>query len=171
MFGGGAENTDTWEWDGTDSVTVTANTTPVCSAGTDRITNLGTPVSLSATASDPDGDPVQSRWTLLGGPGGSVLTGVSTLTPTFTPATAGVHLLELAVTDRHGETGRSQVRVTGITVRFSPPVAGSYTFQLAAQDGRGGAASSEERKPGRGARFGAGRDALRALASGSDATR
>jgi hypothetical protein len=101
---------------GAASVTVSANTTPVCSAGTDRLANLQTAVTLSGSASDADDDALSALWTILSGPGGGVLAAQTSWTPAFTPTLAGTYILGLTVSDGRGESASSSVRVTGNSV-------------------------------------------------------
>jgi hypothetical protein len=97
---------------GTDTITVTVNAVPVVTIGapTDGTTvPAGTPVDLSATATDAeDGDlTAQIEWIsdrdgALGSDG--TLTGVT--------LSAGVHLITASVTDDNGATGSDVITVT-----------------------------------------------------------
>jgi hypothetical protein len=81
-----------------------ANAAPTANAGTTQDVNRGEQVTLSGTASDPEGHAVTYRWTQVFGPdvtgGAGFLTGQ---TPTFTaPATVSSVRFELRVTDEFG---------------------------------------------------------------------
>lgn len=99
----------------TDSITVTVlNNAPVADAGVDRTVDEGTPVALSATATDADGHAVRFAWEQTSGP--SVpLAGADSQSATFTApqldadATLG---FEVTVTDEFGATGSDSVLVT-----------------------------------------------------------
>jgi hypothetical protein len=98
-----------------DTVTITVNTPPAASAGSDEIVIKGTPVRLQATASDADGDPLTYRWAVIGNSGGGVLSSLDTALTTFTPNTAESFLVRLTVTDGRGGQATSDVRIAGNT--------------------------------------------------------
>ncbi len=80
----------------------TSNATPVADAGPDQVVGVNDTVQLDAGAStDPDGDVLSYRWTMLdkpNGPGGS-LSADSAPTPTFEAKKAGDYLVGLTVSD------------------------------------------------------------------------
>lgn len=74
---------------------------PTVSAGSDKIVAIGTGVSITAAASDPDGDTLSYQWSFLSRPSGSAatLSGATTLTVGFTPDVAGIYDLKITVSD------------------------------------------------------------------------
>jgi len=143
-----------WVSDGTasveDSVNVTVhnvNRAPVVNASNKRV-EQNTQVTLSAQASDPDGDTLTYSWTQLSGPP-VTLTGANTLTPSFTApsVTADTELtFELTVSDGSASSkATSIVTVVQDNVPNDPPTANagldgiveeraSYTLSGSASD-------------------------------------
>ncbi len=78
----------------TDTVSITvnppANTPPIVDAGPDQNVAGGDTVMLSATASDPDNDPLIQGWVQVSGPT-VTLSNPSSLTPTFTAPARGIN--------------------------------------------------------------------------------
>ena len=98
------------------SVTFTGNTTPVVSAGTDRVVMVNTPVTLAGSANDADGDPLSYTWSRIGGTGGPVtLTGTASASTSFTPAWAGTYIFSILVTDGRGGTAACPITVIANT--------------------------------------------------------
>lgn len=90
------------------------NTAPSVDAGADRDVATSSLVTLGATATDANGDSLgPPSWVFIAVPSGSTATlaGETTLTPSFTADVEGDYLLELAVTDARGATGRARVLV------------------------------------------------------------
>lgn len=78
------------------------NQPPNAEAGEDQCLLLGEVAILDGSgSSDPDGDPITFAWTITEGPDGStvVLSGETTVDPTFTPDQLGEYVLELVVSD------------------------------------------------------------------------
>ena len=100
----------------------TGTRAPVASfAVSDRTPDVGQPITLTSTATDPDGDTlVSSQWD-LDDDGAFDDTGGGTATATF--ATGGVHLVGLKVRDAGGDTGIAyvRVRVTGTATPMPTP--------------------------------------------------
>lgn len=99
------------------------NLPPTVNAGADQAVQEGATVSLSATASDPDGSIATYRWAQTGGPG-VVLAGPDSAQASFTApqvAAATVLTFTLTVTDNKGATAADSV---GVTTNDSPPVTG-----------------------------------------------
>ncbi|CAN5767369.1 hypothetical protein BH20GEM1_BH20GEM1_18800 [soil metagenome] len=99
-----------------DTVLVTvaaANRVPVVDAGTDQSVTLGDVATVTATASDPDGDPLTFAWTVAGGPAGSAATLSATDTPSvsITPDVAGAYTLQVTVSDGRGGQAVDSVKV------------------------------------------------------------
>jgi hypothetical protein len=87
------------------------NAAPSANAGTSQDVNRGEQVSLSGSATDPEGHAVTYRWTQTSGPdvtgGAGFLTGQ---TPTFTaPATVSSVRFELRATDEFGKESQASV--------------------------------------------------------------
>ena len=114
-----------------------ANQPPVAEAGTDQGVNTGATVTLSGSATDPDGDDAALiyLWTHTSTDDAAppatpiTLSGADTATATFTaPATAAVLIFTLTVTDDSGDsatnTGEDTVTITVTApVVNQPPVA------------------------------------------------
>ncbi|MEA2029710.1 MAG: PKD domain-containing protein [Campylobacterota bacterium] len=89
----------------TPSLTPTPNTAPIVDAGSDQSIELGQSASLSATASDSDGDALSYVWS----ENGSVL--ATTLSFEYTPSSEGNHTLSFSATDEHNATATDSVTV------------------------------------------------------------
>ena len=100
--------------------TLVANRPPIVEAGPDRTVSLGTLVSLSGTATDPDDDPLSVSWSFVDKPPTSQaeLEDTETLTPRFLADVSGTYVLELVVGDGYYTVSD---RLT-VTVN-APPVA------------------------------------------------
>lgn len=75
---------------------------PVAVAGLDQAVVTGQTVQLDGSGSnDPNGDPLTFSWTIASRPAGSasVLSGATTVNPTFVADVAGVYVVELSVND------------------------------------------------------------------------
>jgi hypothetical protein len=106
------------------SAVVPANQSPTVSLASQNQVGFGTVVNLSATASDPDGDPVTCSWSQTGGP-------TVTITPSGCNATFTTH----AITDLN--TLEDRFGIVGIT----PDSQGSYSIKVTVSDGKGGSAN------------------------------
>jgi hypothetical protein len=92
------------------------NNAPVAHAGDDVTAVNGTEVFLNGLASsDPDGDPITYRWSLVARPAGSTasLSGADTPRPFFTPDVGGNYVLSLVTHD--GTLSSSTAFVTVIS--------------------------------------------------------
>jgi len=100
-----------------DNITITvnsatANTPPTVSAGTNQTITLPTSsVTLTGTASDPDGSIASYAWTKVSGTGGTISSPAAAST-TVTGLTAGSYTFKLTVTDNQGATASANVSVT-----------------------------------------------------------
>jgi PKD repeat protein len=86
---------------------------------------LGEPVTLTSTSSDPDNDPLALQWSLSGGSGGDSLVGANDVIATATFAATGPRQITLRVT-AGGETVEQTQTVT-VSEPDVPPVA-SFTI-------------------------------------------
>lgn len=103
----------------TASVTVQAvdapppNRPPTAGAGADQTVARGAPVTLSGSATDPDGDAVAYSWARTGGTGATVvLSDAGTAAPSFTPSSAGTYVFTVTVSDGRGGVAAASATVT-----------------------------------------------------------
>jgi hypothetical protein len=88
------------------------NQSPTVNAGTDKTITLPTnSVTLTGTASDPDGTIASYLWTKVSGTGGTITTSNAAST-TVTGLTAGTYVFNLKVTDNGGATASDNITVT-----------------------------------------------------------
>ena len=102
---------------------VTQNLPPTANAGPDQTAVVGASVTLNGTASsDPDGQPLTYRWTLVTRPGGSgaVLSDPLSPTPSFTIDRPGSYVASLVVSDGLADSAPDTVT---IATTNSKPVA------------------------------------------------
>ncbi|WP_426752009.1 myxosortase-dependent M36 family metallopeptidase [Myxococcus sp. Y35] len=133
-----------------DGVCGGANQAPTANAGTDVSATSGNPVSLSGSATDPDGDALTYAWVQTSGPS-VTLTGADTLTPSFTApnVTASTALVfELTVSDGTATaTDSVTVTVTPGTPSNHPPTVNAGldgTVEERAEYTLSGSASDED---------------------------
>ena len=103
------------------------NISPVVSAGSAAtITLPASSVTLSGTASDPDGSIASYLWTKVSGPNATI-SSASSASATATGLTAGTYVFNLRVTDNKGATANAtkSVTVNGSTTT-PPPTGGNY---------------------------------------------
>lgn len=109
----------------TDTVTVTIlagpNTAPTANAGSDVTVTQLTPVSLTGTASDLDGDPLTYQWTQTSGTA-VALTGATTLTPSFT-APAKTNAIQTLTFDLVANDGFVNSAPDSVTVSVAANIA------------------------------------------------
>ena len=105
------------------------NSAPSVAASGSRSVEPGSSVSLSATATDPDRDPVTITWRQTGGPT-VALTGGATVSFTA-PAQATSLTFEVTATDRFYKTATASVTVTVTTGTSLPEGAISFDAFLA----------------------------------------
>ncbi len=97
------------------------NGVPVANAGPDQTARVGDSVTLSAAlSSDPDGNALTYRWTLVSRPAGSAaaLSSSSAMTPGFTIDRPGSYVAELVVND--GTLNSAVDSITVSTVNSAP---------------------------------------------------
>ncbi len=88
------------------------NLAPVVSAGASQLATIGTLVTLSGSATDPESGPLTYSCTRSGGSGPDVmLANPATPTPSFTPVRGGEYAFTLTVSDGQGGTSTSAVTV------------------------------------------------------------
>ena len=96
-------------------VTVTdddVNLPPTANAGNNVAAEVGDPVSITGSGTDPDGTISSYLWTRISGPIVS-LTGANTTTVSFTaPSSPGTIVLQLRVTDNDGATDTDTVSIS-----------------------------------------------------------
>ena len=96
---------------------IAVNDAPTVNAGADTSTTVGTPVALTATANDVDGEIKSYRWF----EGDKVLS--TTQTATYTPTTVGAHTLSVTVTDDKGARTTDRVLITATAKPNTAPTA------------------------------------------------
>ena len=106
------------------NITVTPNAAPTVNAGVDREVKGGTPVSLAATAADPDGhNPLTFAWVQTAGPT-VALSGAASAVLGFTaPDLTTTLTFQLTVTDARGKSTSDSVTVR---VKVDPQVPTEY---------------------------------------------
>lgn len=120
---------------GTDSATVvvsTMNSPPVANAGANTTVGLGSTVVLNgAGSSDVDGNPLTYLWTFLSRPAESIaiLSGASTVSPSFVADRAGTYIVQLVVNDGKVNSAPATVQVSTAN---TPPVANAGPNQAVA---------------------------------------
>ena len=101
-----------WFLQNSKGVPYTRNVLPVVSAGNDITLSLPeNTVSLTATASDPDGEIVSQFWTKQAGPS-ATLTGTDQTTLSITDMVEGTYTFRLTVTDDSGASCFDEVAIT-----------------------------------------------------------
>lgn len=118
-----------------DTVVVTvsaANRVPVVDAGSDVSVTLGEVASVTATASDPDGDPLTFAWTVQSRPTGSTaeLSATDTASVSITPDVAGEYLLQVTVSDGRGGQTTDAVKVTATVAGMNRAPTADAGFDL-----------------------------------------
>ncbi len=104
-------------------VPAAGNMPPTVSAGTDQTVNVGAPVTLSGTATDPENGALHYAWRQSGlgdAPARVDLTNADTATATFTaPDTPGVYQFTLVVTDAATNQVGDRVVITVVDATLS----------------------------------------------------
>jgi hypothetical protein len=108
---------------------VYVNVPPTVDAGANQNVSSGATVSLSATASDSDGNIASHEWSFdYPSNGAPALTGGNTATPSFTAGSAGsLYILRDTVTDNGGATASDTVEVRVPTNTVLAPLPGAGT--------------------------------------------
>jgi len=95
------------------TVIAAANLLPIVSAGTNQVITLPISlVTLTGTASDPDGSIVSTQWTKISGPSTFLILSVGQLVTVISGLGQGVYVFQLTATDDKGATATSNVQVT-----------------------------------------------------------
>lgn len=94
------------------------NDAPILTVGDDLIGMTGTTLAISVTASDPNGDAIESTWTIQNSPAGSTatLTKTSQTQASFTTNIAGLYTIEIKVEDNKDgvATGTLKLYIGGL---------------------------------------------------------
>ena len=94
----------------------TVNSAPIADAGTDQsISVIGAEITLDGTQSyDPDGDVMTYQWKFISKPDRSELSlkGADTAEPTFEADKWGEYVIELSVSDTHGQSSTDIVTIS-----------------------------------------------------------
>ncbi|HTE41176.1 MAG TPA: PKD domain-containing protein, partial [Steroidobacteraceae bacterium] len=108
------------------------NRPPIANAGSEKTAFVGVPVVVSgSSSSDPDGNPLTYRWTLLSRPQGSTATlgTAGAVETTLTPDEEGSYVLQLIVNDGIVDSAPSSMSVN---TQNSAPIANAGQDQTAA---------------------------------------
>ncbi len=109
-----------------DTVVISTNSVPIADAGPDQAVTVGDGVVLDGSASsDADLDPLTYSWVLSQKPAGSVavLSGATTVGPTFTADLAGSYEVQLTVNDGFQDSVTDMVIVVASPPSITPPTA------------------------------------------------
>jgi hypothetical protein len=102
----------------TDDEPTPDNDAPTLTVGDDLIGMTGTALNINVTASDPNGDAIQSTWTVQNSPAGSsaTITKISETQASFTTTIAGLYTIEIKVEDNKGGmvTGTLKLYIGGV---------------------------------------------------------
>ncbi|MCL1078316.1 hypothetical protein D5R81_10340 [Parashewanella spongiae] len=98
-----------------------ANTAPVVSAGDDRSVNAGETVSLTASATDAEGDALAYQWRQVNGETVELAQSNSATTSFVAPQTSSELTFEVTVTDSFNAMIRAQVNISVIAVENQAP--------------------------------------------------
>src|SRR5215204_2381658 len=92
---------------------VPVNQSPTVNAGTDQTIVLpASSVTLTGTASDPDGSIASYSWSKVSGPAGGTITSAASASTTVTGLVQGIYTFRLTVTDNGGATASDDILVT-----------------------------------------------------------
>jgi hypothetical protein len=106
------------------------NQPPVANAGIDQTVRLPLAlITLSGSGSDPDGTVTSYNWTKISGPGGGLLSSITSAITTLTSLSVGSFSYELEVTDNSGATARDTVYITIQPALNAAPVANAGNDQ------------------------------------------
>ncbi|MBI3890818.1 MAG: hypothetical protein HY303_04740 [Candidatus Wallbacteria bacterium] len=123
------------------STQMVLNRPPTVNAGPDQTVEIGTPVSLTGTAVDPEGQTLTFQWTLVPPVAGASVTSVSSLrTPVQLPG-IGSYVFRLTARDPFSEQASDDVQVT-VTALLPPNHAPTATVARAESTLAAGAAAT-----------------------------
>ena|GEM_PF-1447845 len=114
------------------SVTITvlpANRPPSVSAGASQSVVVGATVTLSGTATDPDGDSLTYAWAQIGGTPAMTLAATDAAQSSFAASAPGVFAFTLTATDPGGLASTARVTVTVSPPGTLPPAADAGSAQ------------------------------------------
>ena len=107
-----------------------ANVPPVVNAGTTQTITLPvSTVTLTGTASDPDGTISSTSWSRVSGPNTPTITTPAGLTTTVTGLIAGTYVFRLSATDNSAATSTADVTIIVNPAANVPPVVSAGTTQ------------------------------------------
>jgi hypothetical protein len=113
----------------------TANLTPVANAGADKNTTLPTnSVSITGSASDPDGTIASHAWSLRSGPNTPLLSGSNTAVLSASSMIAGTYVFRLTVTDNKGLTAFDEVNIAVKAATAPSPATSQINVSKAVAD-------------------------------------
>ncbi len=121
----GATATD----DITINVTAAANQAPTVNAGTPQTITLPVnSVTVTATASDPDGSIASYIWTKVSGPAAGTIVSAAQAQTSITNLTEGSYTFQVKVTDNSGATATSNITITVNAAVVDPPPTGATRY-------------------------------------------
>jgi hypothetical protein len=125
--------TDSYGRTVSDDITITVqaegtNQPPIVSAGANQTITLPAGLTLTGTASDPDGTIVSTVWSKVSG-GAATITNPNSLSTTVTGHVSGNYVFSLTATDNNGAQTTSQVTITVNAAANQPPVVSAGNAQ------------------------------------------
>ncbi|SNY54693.1 choice-of-anchor B domain-containing protein [Arsukibacterium tuosuense] len=100
-----------------------SNTPPTVSIGENRQVNAGQSVTLTAVATDPEGDSISYQWQQQSGPSVSLQSAASSTVSFIAPASASQLVLSVTATDGRGAAASASITITVVASPPPPPPA------------------------------------------------